>query len=100
MAVPFELVTATTPVPELPTTATICVAVLEVMDATGTPPIVTAVAPAKLTPLIVIVEPGQPLDGEKPDTENVGTAVPLNITFLINAFTVVPPNYSSNSILQ
>ena len=62
--VPFELVTATTPVPELPTTAVICVAVFVVMDATGTPPIVTAVAPDKLTPLIVMVEPGQPLEGE------------------------------------
>ena len=64
--VPLVQVTDTTPVPELPTTAVICVAVLEDMDATGTPPMVTAVAPDKLTPVIVMVEPGQPLDGEIP----------------------------------
>ena len=72
MAVPFELVTATTPVPELPTTATICVAVLEVMDATATPPIVTDVAESILTPVIVTDELAQPLAGEILVIENTG----------------------------
>ena len=61
LAVPFELITEITPEVPLPTTAVICVAVFEVMEETGVPPIVTEVAPDKLVPLIVIEEPAQPL---------------------------------------
>ncbi len=46
---------------------------MEVIDATATPPIVMVVAALKLTPLIVIEEPGHPLAGEILDIENTGT---------------------------
>jgi len=67
VAVPPVRDTETAPVVPPPVTATICVAFTEVIDATAVPPIVTlaAVAPVKFVPLIVIVAPGQPFEGEK-----------------------------------
>ena len=49
-----------------PTTTSIEVPLLEIMDETGVPPIRTfaAVAPVKLVPVIVIVVPGQPEVGD------------------------------------
>ncbi|OAZ03530.1 hypothetical protein FLB_23190 [Flavobacterium succinicans] len=62
VAVPLALVTVTNPVVPDPTTATICVEEIEVIEATGVPPILTfaAVAPVNLVPFIVIVDPIQP----------------------------------------
>jgi len=65
VAVPPLVVTLTVPVVPAPTTATITVAEVEVIEETGVPPIFTAVALVKLVPLIVIELPTQPLDGVK-----------------------------------
>ena len=47
-------------------TTTICVAVLEVIELTAVPPIVTAVAAVRLVPVIVTeAVPAQPLEGVK-----------------------------------
>ena len=61
------MVTETVPVVPNPTTATITVPVLEVIEETAVPPILTlaAVAPVKLVPLIVIDEPTHPIDDPK-----------------------------------
>jgi hypothetical protein len=58
--------TFTVPVLPLPTTATICEPEFEVMDDIAPPPIVifAAVRPVKFVPLIVIVDPGHPVNGE------------------------------------
>jgi hypothetical protein len=58
---PWAVVTETVPVVPLPITATICVAVLEVMEDTAVPPIVTEVAELRYVPLMVMLPPEQPL---------------------------------------
>jgi hypothetical protein len=60
--VPELVITETVPVVPEPITATICEPVLDVMEETAVPPILTfaAVAPVKFVPLIVMVDPGQP----------------------------------------
>jgi hypothetical protein len=64
--VPFGVVTVTGPVLRpVPATTTSCVAVDEVTDLTGTPPIVMLVKPVKFVPLIVTVVPELPLVGVK-----------------------------------
>ena len=65
VAVPPAVVALTVPVVPAPTTATITLAEVEVIEETGVPPIFTAVALVKLVPLIVIELPTQPLDGVK-----------------------------------
>lgn len=57
VAVPPGVVTETLPAVPLPTTAVIDVALTTLKDVTGVPPKLTAVAPVKLVPVIVIVDP-------------------------------------------
>ena len=61
VAVPAGVVTDTLPEVPLPTTAVILVALATLNDVTGVPPKLTAVAPVKLVPVMVIVEPTAPL---------------------------------------
>ena len=63
--VPPGVVTLTVPVVPVPTTAKIWLAVIDVIELTAVLPIVTAVAPVKFVPFIVIVEPTQPEVGVK-----------------------------------
>ena len=62
-AVPPGVVTLTLPDAPVPTTAVILVAELTVKEEAATPPILTAVAPIKFVPLIVIDVPALPLVG-------------------------------------
>ena len=55
--VPPGVVTDTVPVEPFPTTAVMLVALATLNDATAMPPKVTAVAPVKLVPVMVIVAP-------------------------------------------
>jgi hypothetical protein len=92
--VPPEVVTEIKPVVAFAGTVTsICVAVFRVIVAL-TPFIVTDVAPVRVVPLMVTVEPITPLDGEKLEivggTENVPiTSVPE--AFVTAIFPVVAP---------
>lgn len=61
VAVPPGVVTETVPVVPLPTTAVILVALATLNDVTGVPPRLTAVAPVKLVPVMVMVAPTVPL---------------------------------------
>jgi hypothetical protein len=63
--VPYEVVTETVPVVPDPTTTVIEAPLFEVIDVTAVPPILTlaAVAPVRLVPLMVNVDPTQPLEG-------------------------------------
>ncbi len=62
VTVPPGVVTDTVPVaPPLATTAVMLVALTTLKDVTATPPSFTAVAPVKLVPVMVIVEPTAPL---------------------------------------
>lgn len=63
VALPPGVVTSTVPVVPAPITAMICVPVLEVMDVTAVPPILTfaAVAPVSPVPFMVIESPTHPL---------------------------------------
>ena len=72
-AVPPGVATIIEP-PALPgTTAVICVGETTVKLAAVAKPKLTAVAPVKFAPLIVITAPGSPLCGEKPVIIGVGT---------------------------
>ena len=65
VAEPSGVVTETAPVVPFPVRAVICVAVFEIIDVTGVPPIVTDVAPDNTNPLIVISDPSHPEVGVK-----------------------------------
>ena len=79
LPVPPVRVTETAPVLPPPVTATICVAVIDVIEDTATPPICTlaAVAPVKPVPSMVMVAPGQPEDGLNEVTVGAGGGVKL-----------------------
>jgi len=62
--VPPGVIILTLPVAPAPTTAVILVAELTVNEVAATPPKLTAVAPLKFVPVIVIDVPAPPLDGE------------------------------------
>ena len=64
VAVPPLVVTLTVPVVPAPTTATIVVPLFDVIEDTAVPPIFTfaAVAPVKFVPVIVMLDPTQPLE--------------------------------------
>ena len=66
MAKPEGVLTRTEPLPPLPAVAVICVAEFTVKELTGVPPMLTAVAPVKLAPVMVSTAlSGQPDVGEK-----------------------------------
>ena len=66
MAIPEDVLTSTGPLLPLPAVAVICVAEFTVKELTGVPPMLTAVAPVKLAPVMVSTAlPGQPDVGEK-----------------------------------
>ncbi len=60
MPVPPGVVTATLPVEPLPTTAFIVVEFTTVKEVAAVPPKLTAVAPVKLVPVMVMVAPNEP----------------------------------------
>jgi hypothetical protein len=55
---PPAVVTFTSPVEPFPTTAVMVVALVTLKDVAGVPPKLTAVAPVKLLPVMVMVAPG------------------------------------------
>ena len=65
VAVPADVVTDIAPLAPVPTTAVILVAESTVNDLAAVPPKRTAVAPVRLLPLIVMVVPLVPPNGEK-----------------------------------
>jgi hypothetical protein len=62
--VPPGVVTVTLPDTALATTAVMLVALITLKDVAETPPKLTAVAPVKLVPVIVTVEPAAAMLGE------------------------------------
>lgn len=70
--VPPGVVTETAPVVPLPITAVIVVTFTTVKDVDGVPPKLTAVAPVKLVPVIVIMDPVPPVTGVKELIEGGG----------------------------
>ncbi len=77
--VPYEFVTAITPVLPLPNTAVICVVEVTVKLWTAVPPIVTLVTFMKLPPLMTIVFPVLPDIGENEVTVGIVTPVKVNV---------------------
>ena len=65
VAVPPGVVTLTFPDAPVPTTAVMLVAELTVNDVAAVPPKLTAVAPVKFVPVIVIEAAVPPLGGER-----------------------------------
>ena len=76
VAVPPGVVTLTLPVAPAPTIAVILVGEFTVNDCADTPPKLTAVAPVKFVPVIVIVAPDAPLVGVKDVI--IGTGINVN----------------------
>lgn len=83
VAVPTGVVTATSPVVPEATTAVMLVAETTLNEAASVPPKLTAVAPTKLVPVIVMVEPAPPVDVKD---EIVGEGTKVN-----PALAAVPP---------
>lgn len=66
VAVPNEVVTETSPEDPAPTTASMVLGEMTTKDAAGVPPKSTAVAPAKLRPVMVTVAPAGAANGANP----------------------------------
>ena len=75
VAIPPGVVTDTFPDVPAPTTVVMLVGETTVKDAAAVPPKLTAVAPEKLLPVIVTVEPFSPLVGVKEEIVGVGINV-------------------------
>ena len=88
VAIPPAVVTLTFPDAPVPTVAVMPVEELTVNDVAATPPKLTAVAPVKFVPVIVIVAPVAVLVGVKEVIVGVGVGAGININ---PALVAIPP---------
>ena len=92
VAVPPGVVTETVPVVPLPTTAVTWVAETTVTSVAAVPPMLTAVAPVRLVPLMVTEAPVPPEVGVKPVI--VGAAIKVKLSVLV----AVPPGVVTETV--
>lgn len=100
VAVPPGVVTLTEPVAPLPTIAVICVAELTRKLCAAVPPKLTAVAPDRLLPVIIIVSPDFPVVGANPETAGFIVSVSFQCTPIttISKILTTPSLFTSSRV--